>query len=148
MTDFPFFFSFFSFALQFLTQNALETGDLSRGPPPQIRGGKIMQNTTRIYNLTENLNEPWELSKRSTFKSYTEQEWEGDEIEKNTIIVPYYLIDIVFSTLLCSLRHMKTWRHFEFDMAEAQCKWGPSWCLLHRLLFFVFSKFHILPICV
>ena len=76
MTDFP----FFSFALQFSTQNALETGDLSRGPPPEIQDGKIIQNTTRIYNLTWILNEPEELSKRSTFKSYTEQEWGGDEI--------------------------------------------------------------------
>ena len=63
MTDFPFFFSFsffsfFSFALYFLTQNALETGDLSRGPPPEIQDGKIMKNTTRIYNSTEIVNEP------------------------------------------------------------------------------------------
>ena len=82
MADFPFFFFsffFFSFALQFLTQNALETGDLSRGPGPEIQDGEIRQNTTRIYNLTGILNEPWELSKRSTFKSYTEQEWGGDE---------------------------------------------------------------------
>ena len=58
MTDFPFFFSFFffssfSFALYFLTQNAFETGDLSRGPPPGIGGGKIMKSTIRIYNETE-----------------------------------------------------------------------------------------------
>ena len=62
MTDFPFFFSFsfffFSFALQFSTRNALETGDLSRGPSPEIQDGKIMQNTTSIYNLVEIANAP------------------------------------------------------------------------------------------
>ena len=63
-----------------MTQNALETGDLIRGPLPEILDGKILQNTTRIYNLIENFNEPLELSKRSTFQSYTEQEKGSDKI--------------------------------------------------------------------
>ena len=96
---------FFSFALQFSTQNALETGDLSRGPPPEIQDGKIIQNTTRIYNLTWILNEPEELSKRSTFKSYTEQEWGGDEIRS-------ILSDFLVSARIINRMNGDTWlRH-------------------------------------